>query len=644
MTRKAAYGSWESPISATDVAVGGERLWDVAFDGDGSLWWSELRPTEGGRSVVVRRGADGEHVDAVPAGWNVRTRVHEYGGGAWTLAGQGRLVFANWHDQRLYLVDAGDPVPLTPEPEAPQGDRYADLVLAPGGDEVWCVRERAVGEGHDVVRDLVAVPLDGSAAVRSLVADGHFLSSPRPSPDGQHLAWLTWDHPRMPWDGTELRVAPLLADGSVGEPRTLIGGPEESVFQPEWAGPDALYAVSDRSGWWNLDEVGLDGSVRALCPRTEEFGVPQWLFGMATYGVLDDGRLAVVHGTSEWRLGVLDPVTGALTDLDLPFRSWSPSLRVRGQTVAAIGASSTTPRTLVTVDVASGAAETVRASLARVPDPGYLSVARADTVPGQDGREVHVVVYPPGNADFAAPTGERPPYVAFVHGGPTAQVTPSLDMEVAYFTSRGIGVVDVNYGGSTGYGRAYRNLLRERWGEVDVEDVVSAVTRLAERGEADDQRLLIRGGSAGGWTVLAALTRTDAFAGGVSYYGVADLIPMAEHTHDFESRYLDALVGPLPETRERYVERSPLSHVDQLSCPVLLLQGLEDQVVPAEQAELFRDALLRKGIPHAYVAFEGEQHGFRKAETIVASLEAELSFYGQVLGFVPPGVPKLPLS
>ncbi|MGD0321947.1 MAG: prolyl oligopeptidase family serine peptidase [Acidimicrobiales bacterium] len=598
----------------------------------------------------MRRAEGGARADVLPPGWNARSRVHEYGGRAWIPVGDGGLVFANWDDQRLYLLEpgaAGEPRPLTPRPVDPQGERYADLVLGRDGREVLCVRERAA-DGRAVTHDIVAVALDGSFAVRTLVVDGHFVSNPRPSPDGRHLSWLTWDHPRMPWDGTELRVGEIGSDGSIGVPRTLLGGEEESVFQPEWADDGALYAVSDRDGWWNLYKVGLTGDVETLCERAEELGRPQWIFGMATYGVLGDGRVVMVHAKGTWTMSLLDPATRAVhpasPELSGRFSYFEPVLAVHDRLVAVVGGGPVTPTSVVSLDTRTGNLEVLRCSVDEAPDPRYLPVARPDTFRDPSGRDVHAFVYTPKNPEFTGPKTAAPPYVVFVHGGPTGQISPALDLQVAYFTSRGIGVVGVDYGGSTGYGREYRNRLRGQWGVVDVEDVVAVARSLAERGEADPRRLLIRGASAGGWTVLAALTRTDVFAGGVSYYGVADLTGLVEDTHDFESHYIDLLVGPWPEARHLYEERSPLSHVDELDCPILLLQGTEDKIVTPRQAEMFRDAMVRRGIAHAYVVFEGEQHGFRRSETIERALEAELSFYGQVIGFEPPGVPRLVLT
>ena len=644
------YGAWPSPIGAEAVAVAGIRLSTPVPGPDGEVWWAEGRPADAGRISVVRRDSSGHVTDVLPAGWSARTRVHEYGGTAWLPLPGGGLVFTHWDDQRVYRLDPGaaEPVPLTAEPPKPASWRYADPVLAPAGDEVWWVRE-AIDDGA-VTRSLVAVPLDGSAAgdprtVSEIVGGSDFLAAARPSPDGRRVAWIAWDHPRMPWDGTELRVGALDAAGTVTKWTTVLGGEAESVLQPEWADDDTLYALSDRSGWWNVYRLPAGGGdPTPLCPRAEEFGNPLWQLGYRTYAVLGTGRLVVRHGTDTDALGVLDPTTGELADLPLPFTFWQPELAGAGDTLVGIAGSPTEAPAVVRVHVSTGELRRVRQSLEQPPDPAYLPLPRPVTLPGPGERDVHANVYPPRSPDAVAPDGEKPPYVVFVHGGPTSHSPAILDLGKAYFTSRGIGVVDVNYGGSTGYGRAYRERLRRQWGVVDVEDCVAAARALVAAGEADGDRLAIRGGSAGGWTTLAALTGTDVFAAGVSYYGVAELLSFAEDTHDFESRYIDGLVGTLPEDRDVYVERAPLSHVNDLSCPVLLLQGLEDRVVPPSQAELFVEALQRKGIRHAYLTFPGEQHGFRRAETVVAALEAELSFYGQVLGFTPPGVRLLPLS
>ena len=655
------YGEWPSPISAADVAEAGVSLGFVDTVGD-EIWWGETRPSEDGRATVVRRKADGTVVDALAAPWHARSRVHEYGGKAWLpLPGVGdddpSLVFAHWDDQRLYVLEPGTAAPraLTPEPSEPSGLRYADPVLSADGREVLCIREQHV-DGR-VTRTIVAVPLDGSASedatwVREVAGGSDFLAHPRISPDGQRIAWLAWDHPRMPWEGTELRLADL--EGAVAtNVRTVLGGPEESVLQPEWADDSTLYAVSDRTGWWNLYRLGVgdrdddsQGLVdpEPLCPREEEFGFPMWVLGYVSYRVLADGRIGVLHGTGTYALGLLDPSSGKLTDLDVPFTVWTPTPALARDAIVAVAGSATEPLTVARIDVGTGDVQRLRPSLDRVPDSAYLPEPRSEALPGPHGRVVHAHVFPPRNPDVQPPGGDLPPYVVYVHGGPTAQSFPILNLDFAYFTSRGIGVVSVDYGGSTGYGRAYRQLLERQWGIVDVEDCVAAAKALVDRGEADGARLAIRGGSAGGWTTLSALTTTDFFSAGVSYFGVAELLKFADDTHDFESRYLDSLIGPLPEAHDVYVERAPLSHVDSVSCPVLLLQGSEDQVVPPSQSTMFRDALARKGIAHAYLEFEGEQHGFRKSASIIAAHEAELSFFGQVFGFDPPGVPRIELS
>jgi len=646
----APYGSWTSPIIAADLVasehpVGGGRFVD------NGLWWTEMRPSEASRQSVRRLGADGKPEDVLPAPWNARTRVHEYGGTSWAAGSDGSLVFAEFTDQRLYRLDAAtdEPVPLTPVGPALAALRYAEPRVSGDGTEVWCVRESHC-DGGKIVRDICAVPLDGSAAgddnrIRSIVSGSDFLSNPRLSPDGTKLAWIAWNHPQMPWDGTELRVAELLPDGSFGPPRSLIGSSTESVLQPEWRDDQSLFVISDRSGWWNLYELALTAGAepRALCPRSEDFGGPQWQLGTRWYALLGDGRLLTVRTLGLDRVAVLDPGTGELTDLELEGLSTLSLGDVSGGRAVLTSAGARIGTGLRLLDVASAELTDVRLAADQLPAAAYLPEARLMTFPGLAGREVHTVVYPPTNPDFQAPAGELAPYVAFVHGGPTSRVSPSVNLPIGYLTSRGIGVIDVNYGGSTGYGRAYRERLRGQWGVVDVEDTVSAVQGLAEAGLADGARLGIQGGSAGGWTVLSALTRTEVFACGVSYFGVAELVRFAEETHDFESRYLDGLIGPLPEALSLYESRAPLSNVDGLSCPVLLLQGLDDPVVPPAQSEMFRDAMVAKGIAHAYLAYPGEAHGFRRAETQINAQESELSFYAQVFGFEPPGIPVLKL-
>ncbi|HEX2902151.1 MAG TPA: prolyl oligopeptidase family serine peptidase [Jatrophihabitans sp.] len=630
----APYGSWTTPISAADLAASGHPVGGGRFVGE-EIWWTESRPDQGGRQAVRRRDADGNVTDVLPAPWNARSRVHEYGGSSWTARADGSLVFAEFSDQRLYLLSPGasEPAPLTPA----NGDRYADPRIV--GAEVWCVRESHDAAGN-ITRDICAVGLDGSAPVRSVVGGSDFLANPRISPDGSKLAWIAWDHPQMPWDGTELRVAELV-DGCCTGWRRVLGSPEESVLQPEWADDHSLYAISDRSGWWNLYQVPLSGEPRALHPMAADFGGAMWLLGARWYALLDDGKLLTVRTFGRNALAILDPASGELADVDLVDVGLISLTEVSGGKALLSCAGDRRPAGVRQLELREGILTDVRLGVDTWPDNRYLPEAELRTFDGPGGRPVHAILYRPANDDFTAPDGELPPYVVTVHGGPTDHAVPALNPSIAYFTSRGIGVLDVNYGGSTGYGRTYRNRLRGQWGVVDVEDTVAAVRGLVAAGLADPARIAISGGSAGGFTVLAALTSTDVFACGASYYGIADLTKLLEHTHDFESQYPLGLIGPYPSPA--YTERSPLSHVDELSCPVLLLQGLLDPVVPPEQAELFRDAMLAKGIAHAYLAFPDESHGFRQAANQIAAREAELSFYGQVMGFQPPGVPVLPL-
>jgi dipeptidyl aminopeptidase/acylaminoacyl peptidase len=465
----------------------------------------------------------------------------------------------------------------------------------------------------------------------------------------------------MPWDGTELRVAVVSQGGgggkgaeggqvSVGQGRLVKGGLRESVLAPAWRDNTSLYVVTDWTGWWNIYQVGLTGEPpQALYPAEEEFAGPLWQLGARPFAVLGDGRLAVTHGRGSMRLGVLDPDTSELTDLDLPMTEFAPMLSADGTSIAALAGGPKEPLSVVRVDVETSRLEVLRAELDDTLDEAYLPVPRHVEVEGKYGRVVHALVYPPTNPDAEGPKGERPPYVVWVHGGPTSNVVGLLDLEKAYFTSRGIGIIDVNYGGSTGYGRLYRERLRRQWGVVDVEDAAAAARSLAEQGEADPARLAIRGGSAGGWTALAAVTTSAAadgsvFSAATSYYGVADLTAFAQTTHDFESRYLDGLIGPLPGFEAIYAERAPVGHVTDKTCPILLLQGLDDPVVPPEQSESIARDLAAHHIRHAYIAFEGESHGFRRAESVTTALEAELSFYGQILGFTPPGVPAVKLT
>ncbi|MPY57325.1 dipeptidyl-peptidase 5 [Streptomyces spongiae] len=650
-----AYGSWASPIDAALAAAHDGHAEFVGFVGE-DAWWTEPRPTEGGRRTLVRRRADGTEESLLPAPWNVRSRVIEYGGQPWAGTvrdGEPLVVFVNFTDQRLYRYDTeGEPRPLTPVSPVGGGLRWVDPQLRPDRDEVWCVLEEFTGDGPtDVRRVLVAVPLDGSAAqdqdaVRELTDARHrFVTGPRVSPDGRRAAWLAWDHPRMPWDGTELVVADVSEDGVFREPRTVAGGPEESIAQADWAADGTLLYSSDRTGWWNLYGVGQDGGERALCARDEEFGGPLWKIGCRWFAPLENGRIAVVHGRGATALGILDPETSEVVDTAGPWTEFSPTLAVHGERVVGIGASPRSAYEVVELDVGTGHAHVIGAAHDDPVDPSYYPEPQIRTFHGPAGREIHAHVYPPHHPDQVAPGDELPPYVVWAHGGPTSRAPLVLDLAIAYFTSRGIGVAEVNYGGSTGHGRAYRNRLREQWGVVDVEDCAAVALALADEGTADRGRLAIRGGSAGGWTTAASLATTDVYACGTILYPILDLTAWGSgETHDFESQYLETLVGPLAEVPGRYVERSPSEHAERISAPFLLLQGLDDVICPPTQCERFLARMEGRAVPHAYIAFEGEGHGFRRADTMVRVLESELSLYAQAFGLNPPGIPNLELA
>src|SRR5215469_7602916 len=683
------FGEWPSPITAADLARA-QTPGSFPIVLGGSVWWQQLLPEEGGRTTIVH-SSGGKLTTLLPAPWNVRTRVHEYGGLSYLpipkAAGTGRsgqhqgqasrgqrLLFANFADQRLYLAPSATgsagpgaaPEPLTPDPtriSASEGPgslaegalRYADFTLSPDRTEVWCVQEQH--EDGKVRRAIVAVPLDGSAAenaaaIRVLVDGADFFAYPAPSPDGKWLAWISWNHPHMPWDGTELRVAPV-EDGVPAKGRLLMGGQRESVLAPLWRDDSSVYVATDWPGWWNIYQVGLNGEPPlALFPADEEFAGPLWQLGARPFALLGDGQLAVTHGAGPVRLAILDPESFELKDLDTPFEEFAvngmAALSADGDSIAAVAGGPASQSAVIRVHADTARTEVLQRDRGNLPDAAYLPAPQHVDFEGPYGQIVHALLYPPANPEVTGPADERPPYVVWVHGGPTSRTTPVLDLAKAYFTTRGIGIIDVNYGGSTGYGRQYRERLRREWGIVDVHDAIAAARWVAESAGADPARLAICGGSAGGWTTLAAVTtgtwRGRVFSAATSYFGVSDLRGFAQMTHDFESRYLDGLIGPLPAYENRYEERAPIGHVNDATCPILLLQGLDDPVVPPAQSENIAADLASHGIPYAYVPFEGESHSFRKAETIEAAYEAELSFYGQILGFTPPGIPVLPVT
>ncbi|MGW5313329.1 S9 family peptidase [Nocardia thailandica] len=635
------FGSWPTSITSASVVAAAVRLGEVRVDGD-DVYWAEGRPAEGGRTQLVRRSPDGTVTDLLPEGRNARTAVHEYGGAAWWVR-DGVVYFVDWADQRLYRLErGGTPVALTPEPAGPRADRYADGAFGPDGATVVAIREHHPPHGRgavDVRNEIVRLSATEPSEPEVLVTGPDFVVAPRPSPDGALLAVVTWDHPSMPWDDTVLRVRDLAA----GTETIVAGGVGESVQEPRWQEDGSLLFLSDRNGWWNLYRWTAAAGVTPVIELEAEIGVPAWQLGSARYAVLGDGAIVFARRRDGYDgLAVRRP-DGTVTELDLPFSAYGAVERAGERAVVVVAGTPTAETGIyrIELDGTRAAIETLREPRDLGLDAADVSVPEPISFPSTDRdgapRTAHALFYPPANSGYRGPDGELPPLLVLIHGGPTSQAVPVLSPGIQYWTSRGFAVVDVDYGGSTGYGRAYRELLRDGWGIVDVADCTAAARWLAAQGRVDPARLAIRGGSAGGYTTLAALARADTpFAAGADHYGVADLEALAAETHKFESRYLDGLVGPYPAARERYRERSPIHHVDRFRRPLIVLQGSEDSVVPPNQSQMIVDALRERGIPVAYLLFEGEQHGFRRAENIRRALDAELSFYGQVFGFALP--------
>ncbi len=623
------YGSWKSPITSDLIVSGSIGLTQPSIDGS-DVYWVEMRPTEGGRSVIVKRDSMGTITDITPPSFNARTRVHEYGGGDY-IVHEGDVYFSNFSDQRLYVQPAGEqPTPITPAAAV----RYADSIVDRAGQRLICVREDHTVQGREAVNTLVSLNLrENHDSGQVLVSGNDFYSTPRLSPDSSRLAWITWNHPNMPWDGSELWTAEIGDDGLLGQAERIAGGVAESIFQPEWSPDGVLYFVSDRTGWWNLYRVGDKGNVEVVGEREAEFGMPQWGFGMSNYAFESAGRVIcnyIEKGISH--LAAIDTRTKRLSVLNTAYTDIR-YVRAKAGEVVMRAASPTEAAAIVRLDLQTSHPEVLRRSNNLEIDPAYFSIPQPIEFPTAEGLSAHAFFYSPANRDFLAPEDELPPLLVQSHGGPTAAATTAASLSIQYWTSRGIAVLDVNYGGSTGFGRDYRERLKDKWGIVDVEDCANGARHLVQQRLVDTDRLMITGGSAGGYTTLCALTFRRTFNAGASHYGVSDAEALAKETHKFESRYLDGLMGPYPEKREVYFERSPINFTDRLACPVIFFQGLEDKVVPPNQAEVMVDALRAKGIPVAYIPFEGEQHGFRQAKNIKRALDGELYFYSRVFGF-----------
>lgn len=627
--RNAPYGSWHSPISAEMLAGSAIKLSQTFIDSN-RAYWIESRAAEKGRSVIVSSDFSGANLEEITTPeYNVRSAVHEYGGGQ-AIIEKGNVFFSHFGDHNVYMQALGQKkaTPLSRE----KNSRYADFCLDEKRNRLILVREEHYGPGEEPLNFLDVLGLDGKTEAGMLLAGSDFFSSPRVSPDGKLLAWLTWSHPNMPWDETKLWTGNLGNDGSLSNIQHVAGGNGESVTQPEWGPDGTLYFVSDRNGWWNL-HASYSGLVEPLIEMEAEFASPQWVFGLSNYAVQSATKIICSYNKSGfWRLASFDNDARTLTDIETPYQDLS-YLRTNGEKLVFRGGAPDRFAEIACMDLASGKISVLKKSNSCDIDSKYFSAAQAIEFPSKDGGTSHAFFYPAKNPDYEATPGSLPPLVVKSHGGPTSACSSTLELSIQYWTSRGFSVVDVNYGGSTGYGRKYRERLNGTWGIVDVDDCVSAVEYLKKEGKIDPTKTAITGGSAGGYTTLCALAfRSGSFAAGACYYGVSDLTLLAQDTHKFESRYLDRLVGPYPARKDLYEARSPLNHASNISCPVIFFQGLDDKVVPPSQSELMLKALKNKGLPVAYLSFEGEQHGFRKADTIKACLESELGFFCQVFG------------
>jgi dipeptidyl aminopeptidase/acylaminoacyl peptidase len=623
----ANYGSWKSPISSELIVSATIGVSSPKFAGE-DIYWLESRPSEGGRSTIVKLDSTGKKEDIIAQPLNVRTRVHEYGGGAF-LIDEGIIYFSNYVDQRVYIQKPGEtPQPLTAESKL----RYADFCLDRSHNRLICVAEDHSNPDIEAENKLVTIDLS-TGEVNTLVSEANFYTSPTLSPNGKQLAWLCWNHPYMPWDSTFLYLADVNEDGGLSNISLVAGSESESICEPKFSPDGTLYFSSDRTNWWNLYYQDKQGEIKAVYPLDAEFGFPHWVFGETIYGFVDDQTIITTYTQNgTWKLGAIDISGQTLTNYDIPFSNIA-YLQVKGKEILFTGGSPTQATAIVKMNFNTGDYHILQQSSNLDIDTGYLSQPQQIAFPTSNGKTAYAWYYPPQNKDFSAPEGELPPLFVKSHGGPTAMTTASYNLRIQYWTSRGFAFIDVNYGGSTGYGREYRQRLYGNWGIVDVADCINVAQYLVQEGKVDGDKLAISGGSAGGYTTLAALTFHDTFKAGASYYGVSDLTALATDTHKFEARYLDQLIGKYPEDKDIYEERSPINHIDKLSCPVIFLQGLEDKVVPPNQAEMMFNALKEKGVETYYVTFPDEQHGFRKAENIKKAIDSEFYFYSLVFGY-----------
>jgi dipeptidyl aminopeptidase/acylaminoacyl peptidase len=629
MNKISPYGTWQSPITSELIVSTTIGIGAVTVDGD-DLYWLEIRPTEKGRNVLVRRTGEGIVKDVTPAPFNIRTRVHEYGGGAFLVSG-GTVYFSNFVDGRIYYHTPGNqPQPLTAE----SNRRFADFVLDRQRNRLIGVCEDHFDSDREPENTVVTIDLV-TGEVATLISGSDFYSSPRLSPDGTQLAWLSWNHPSMPWDSSYLWLAKINSEG-IEEAKFIAGGDQESICEPKWSKDGTLYFSSDRNNWWNVYRYLHDSTIEPVVEMEAEFAYPHWIFGLSTYDLVDSNLIICAYShDGSWHLGKIDtqtkqfsPITTSDTEIS------SVQATAKGEVVFVAG-SPNQPTAVVKFNPETEVSEIIKTTGELNLDSGYLSEPEAIQFPTENGLTAYAWYYPPKNKDYSAPAGELPPLMVKSHGGPTASASVSLSLRIQYWTSRGFGYLDVNYGGSIGYGRQYRQRLNKNWGIVDIDDCVNAAKYLVQQGKVDGNRLVISGSSAGGYTTLAALTFRDTFKAGASYYGVSDLEILARDTHKFESRYLDGLIGAYPTEKDLYIKRSPIHFTEQLATPVIFFQGLQDKVVPPNQAEMMFEAIKAKGLPVAYVTFEEEAHGFRQAENIRKALDSEFYFYARVFGFEP---------